>query len=111
MHIDRKYYARISQHPIEQLYGAVMDVKPFFHATKCCIETQQLIRQGQTQLTDMKMGAATILPNVDRLFVSKKPKKRNMVQMGLYGQPKVSPVKKKKKKMTVLLIGLKKFKN
>ena len=101
--IDRHYYAKGSTKSITQLYGAFMDVKPFFEATKQALTTQQLVRRGQTRLVESKDGARSIA--YSHLFYSRQPPKRKTVQLDIFGKPvekkSKSTTRKKKKKRKV----------
>jgi len=93
--IDRQYYAKASVKSMTQLYSAIMDVTPFFEATKHEIETQRLVRKGQTRLSDGVTGARSI--PYQHLFKSRKPSKRKVTQLDIFGnEVKAAPKKKKK---------------
>lgn len=94
--IDRNYYAKAATKPITQLYSAIMNVQPFFDATKNAVTFQKLKRSGQRQLDESTLGARTVY--FDRLFYSRQCKKRSTRQLTLSGEPIVAIKKKKKKK-------------
>ena len=97
--VDRQYYAKASTKSMTQLFGAIMDVAPFFAATKSALAFQKLARKGQTQLDNSKPIGARSVP-YQRYLYSRQCKKRvKATQLDMFGKEiKAKPKKRKPKK-------------